>query len=131
MKYLFYSLRPKQWIKNLFIFLPLIFGKKLFVSPANLKTVIAFCLFSLAAGVVYIVNDIIDIEQDKLHPLKCLRPIASGKISIRRAQIAAWILGVFIHCFIFRIEFYFWIGSNRLYYLQFPVFKDIENGRYH
>lgn len=57
MKYLFFALRPKQWTKNLFIFLPLIFGKKLFVFPPNLKVAVAFFLFSLTAGVVYLVND--------------------------------------------------------------------------
>lgn len=107
MKYLFYSLRPKQWIKNFFIFLPLIFGKKLFVFPANLKTVIAFCLFSLAASVVYLVNDIIDIEKDKLHPTKRLRPIASGKVGVRQAQIAASILGVLSIVSSFILNFYF------------------------
>ncbi len=106
-KYLFFSLRPKQWIKNLFIFLPLIFGQKLFVFPANLKTVIAFCLFSLAASVVYLVNDIIDIEKDKIHPTKCLRPIASGKVSIRQATVAAFILGIVSIALSFMLNVYF------------------------
>ena len=77
MKYLFLSLRPKQWIKNLFIFLPLIFCGKLFVYPINVKTIAAFFLFSIASGVAYLVNDIMDYKEDKLHPIKRLRPIAS------------------------------------------------------
>ncbi len=92
MKYLFFALRPKQWIKNLFIFLPLIFGKMLFVFPANLKAVSAFCLFSIIASVGYLLNDIIDAEKDRLHPTKNQRPIASNKISIRQACFAAVIL---------------------------------------
>jgi len=92
-KYLFYALRPKQWIKNFFIFLPLIFGKKLFVYPANAKSVIAFFLFSIAAGVVYIVNDIVDFDKDKLHPTKRLRPIASGKLNIMEAWLGALLIG--------------------------------------
>lgn len=99
MKQLLIALRPKQWIKNLFIFLPLIFGKRLFVSPYDARTVIAFFLFSLTAGVVYLINDIIDVEKDRLHPVKKLRPIASGKISIKQAQITASILGIL--CFFF------------------------------
>lgn len=106
-KYVFFSLRPKQWIKNLFIFLPLIFGQKLFVFPANLKTVIAFCLFSLAASAVYLVNDIIDIEKDKIHPTKRLRPIASGKVSIRQATITAFILGILSIALSFMLNVYF------------------------
>lgn len=92
-KYLFFALRPKQWVKNLFIFLPLVFGKKLFAYPDNLKTLIAFFLFSLVSGVVYLVNDIIDIEKDRLHPSKRLRPIASGKIKIWEAWMCAIVLG--------------------------------------
>lgn len=110
LKYLFLSLRPNQWIKNLFIFLPLIFGKKLFVYPANLKCVIAFFLFSLAAGVVYLINDVVDIEGDKVHPLKRLRPIASGKIGVQAAWVTAFVLGVVSIVFSFLLNKYFgWI----------------------
>lgn len=94
MKYIFFALRPTQWIKNLFIFLPLVFSGKLFESQVYLKILAAFFLFSLAASVAYIFNDICDYEKDKLHPTKRLRPIASGKISIQKAQITAYILGV-------------------------------------
>ncbi len=110
MKYLFCDIRPKHWIKNLFIFLPLIFGKKLFVFPVNVKEVIGFFLFSLAASVAYLINDIIDIEKDKLHPIKRLRPIASGKISIRQAQIAACMLGILSIMLSFALDIYFgWV----------------------
>ena len=106
-KYLFFALRPKQWIKNFFIFLPLIFGKKLFVYPVNLKVMIAFFLFSITSSVVYLINDIIDAEKDKLHPTKRLRPIASGKLKVRDAWIAAAILGaISIACsFLLDIQF--------------------------
>ena len=93
-KYLLLALRPKQWVKNLFIFSPLIFGGKLFIYPANLKTAIAFVLFCLAASVVYLANDLIDLEKDKLHPKKRLRPIASGKVTVDQTKIAALILGI-------------------------------------
>lgn len=94
MKYLFFSLRPKHWIKNFFIFLPLIFGKKLFLFPDNLYALFAFFLFCLAASAVYLTNDIVDIKKDKLHPAKRLRPIASGKVSVRTAQITALMMGL-------------------------------------
>lgn len=94
MKSLLLSLRPKHWVKNLFIFLPLIFGKKLFVSPLNTDTMIAFFIFSIAASAVYLINDIIDYDKDKAHPTKKFRPIASGKTSIRSAMTTAVILCV-------------------------------------
>ncbi len=90
---IFYCLRPKQWVKNGFIFMPLIFGKQLFVYPTNLRTLIAFFLFSLAAGVVYMINDILDIKRDRVHPQKKLRPIASGKVTLPQAWVAVILLG--------------------------------------
>ncbi len=92
MKYLWQSLRPSQWVKNLFIVLPLVFGKKMFVFPADLKVVAAFILFSAASSAAYLVNDLSDIETDKLHPTKRLRPIASGKVSVRTAKTIALVL---------------------------------------
>jgi 4-hydroxybenzoate polyprenyltransferase len=94
MRYIFFSLRPKQWVKNLFIFLPLVFGGMLFTFPENLKTVLAFIIFSLSSGVVYLINDIMDVEQDRLHPIKRLRPIASGKVKLRTAALLAFLLGL-------------------------------------
>ena len=106
-KYLFRSLRPDQWVKNFFIFLPLIFGKKLFVFPINLKIIVAFCSFSLASSVVYLINDITDIKKDKLYPVKHLRAIASGKVSIKQAKITALILIILSIAFSFTLSAYF------------------------
>jgi 4-hydroxybenzoate polyprenyltransferase len=93
MRALFFSLRPQQWVKNFFIFLPLIFGQKLFSFPDNLRTLEAFFLFSLAASAGYLINDIADFEKDKVHSRTRLRPIASGKLSVPKAKAAAWVLG--------------------------------------
>lgn len=113
----FVSLRPQQWIKNLFIFLPLVFGKKLFIFPDNLKSVISFFLFSIAAGVVYLVNDIMDVEKDRQHPTKRLRPVASGILSSQHAWIAAIILGLISTLFSFWLNTYF--GWTIIAYLIF------------
>lgn len=85
-------LRTKQWIKNSFIFMPLVFGQKLFEYPFNLKALYAFFLFSFISSCVYLINDIFDIEKDKSHPVKKHRPIASGLIGKKHAWIIAFIL---------------------------------------
>jgi len=120
MKYLFLALRPKQWIKNLFIFLPLIFGKKLFVFPVNLNVSIAFFLFSIAAGAAYLINDIVDAERDKHHAVKHLRPIASGKISVRLALISTFVLSLLSIGLSFMLNMYF--GLVIIAYLVFNLF---------
>ena len=76
--------RPKQWIKNGFIFVPLFFGGELFQVDALLNGLIAFFAYSFAASSIYCFNDIYDVEADRRHPVKCHRPIASGAISIRQ-----------------------------------------------
>jgi len=79
------SLRPKQWIKNLFVFAPLLFGFKYDDISLIINSTIAFVSFVILSGIIYIFNDILDIEKDKKHPKKKFRPIASGKISIKAA----------------------------------------------
>lgn len=74
-------LRPHQWLKNLFIFLPLFFDRQLTDLDKLLAVVGAFVAYSLAASAIYCFNDIWDVEADRQHPKKCKRPIASGKIS--------------------------------------------------
>jgi 4-hydroxybenzoate polyprenyltransferase len=85
-------MRPYQWIKNLFIFMPLIFGQQLFNLPALLNTTYMFFIFSLTASAVYLVNDIIDLEGDRRHPLKRFRPIPAGKITISQSRNTAFVL---------------------------------------
>jgi 4-hydroxybenzoate polyprenyltransferase len=88
-KYLFKAMRPKQWVKNMFIFAALVFDRKLFDIPSLVRTAQAFLLFCLLASSVYLINDIMDREADKLHPVKKNRPIASGKLSISLAVVTA------------------------------------------
>ena len=82
-------MRPKQWTKNIFIFAALVFDRKLFDLPSLERTVIAFFLFCLLASSVYLINDIMDREADRLHPVKKNRPIASGKLNTKLALIFA------------------------------------------
>lgn len=86
------SIRPQQWTKNLLIFAPLLFSKQLFVYRETLHTVFAFAVFCLISGSVYLLNDLFDLENDKRHPLKCRRPLASGALSPRTARLACAVL---------------------------------------
>jgi len=94
LKYLFFSLRPKHWAKNLFIFLPIIFGKKFLSFIIISRSFFAFLIFSLGASSIYLLNDILDLKEDKLNPLKRLRPIASGRINLNLVKITIPILSI-------------------------------------
>lgn len=85
------SLRPQQWVKNFFIFAALIFSENIFVLPLVFKATLAFAIFCLLSGSLYILNDLKDIEEDKLHPVKSKRPLASGKLKKGEA-VSAFIL---------------------------------------
>ena len=78
-------LRPHQYIKNLFVFAPILFAFS-FTSDNLINTLIAFTLFSLIASSVYVLNDLMDIEEDKVHPKKKFRPTASGDVSTKTAK---------------------------------------------
>ncbi len=85
-------IRVKQWIKNFFLFAPLIFSHHLFDFNYFFITFKAFVSFCLISSVVYIINDIADLEQDKNHPVKKLRPLPSEKISIPIAILVSFVL---------------------------------------
>jgi len=87
------TLRPHQWVKNLFVLVPLVFSKKLLVPDAIGTALAAMGLFCLASGVVYLINDLVDVERDRLHPVKRHRPIAAGDLSVGGARLAAALLG--------------------------------------
>jgi 4-hydroxybenzoate polyprenyltransferase len=93
-KALFNLLRPYQWSKNLLLFGPLVFSKKLFETQLCLELLVGFFLFSLASSSVYIFNDIRDIENDRQHPEKQHRPIASGRVSVPFAMSLSIVLGL-------------------------------------
>jgi len=85
-------LRTKQWLKNFFVFAPLIFARQLFQGESLLITLKAFAAFCLAASVVYIVNDASDIAADRAHPQKKNRPLAAGTVSRAGAGVVLVLL---------------------------------------
>jgi 4-hydroxybenzoate polyprenyltransferase len=88
------SLRPHQWTKNLVVFAAPALSKHLFEREPFQQTVLAFLIFCALSGTVYLLNDVADIERDRLHPRKRLRPIASGALSPRAAVLIALGLGL-------------------------------------
>lgn len=78
-------LRPHQWVKNVFVFAGLIFGRKLFEPGAVVDALLGFLLLSLVSSTIYVFNDIHDRAEDRLHPRKKNRPIAAGRVSVRAA----------------------------------------------
>ena len=101
---LFVSLRPDQWTKNLIVFAALIFAVKLLDPAATAKASAAFLIFCGLSGAVYLINDVADREQDRLHPIKKMRPIASGELSPSTALIAAVVLSAIALAAAFRLR---------------------------
>ena len=86
------SMRPRQWTKNLVVFAALIFSLNLGETDLLLRTTIGFLVFCALSGFVYVLNDLKDREKDRVHPKKRLRPIASGRLSVRDSVIALVVL---------------------------------------
>lgn len=86
------TIRPHQWVKNVFVAAPLVFSHHLLDRVYVVREAIAVLAFCLLAGAVYAFNDVRDVEADRVHPTKCRRPIASGALSERSALIAAGVL---------------------------------------
>jgi 4-hydroxybenzoate polyprenyltransferase len=79
---LFVAMRPRQWTKNLALFIGLVFAQQLFHGTLYVRGILAFITFCLSSSVIYIFNDILDLEKDRQHPLKRFRPLASGRLPV-------------------------------------------------
>ena len=90
------TMRPRQWVKNGLLFIPLIFDEQLTNWPALGRVVAGFVLFCLLSSLIYIINDLVDVEADRKHPIKRLRPIPSGVLSVSTARIASIVLALVV-----------------------------------
>src|SRR5688572_30008658 len=86
------SLRPAQWTKHLLVFAGVLFGQRLADATAVGRSIAAFFIFCALSGAIYLVNDVLDRDRDRLHPLKSRRPIASGQLSVATVLSAAGLL---------------------------------------
>lgn len=99
-------MRPEQWVKNLFVFIPLFFNRTLLDWQYLLPTLVAFAAFCFISSSIYCLNDIRDVDRDRAHPKKCHRPIASGRVSIAEG----WAL--MLLCIAMSVVITFYAGSN-------------------
>lgn len=87
-------IRPQQWIKNGFVLIPMFFGGRLLNVDDAIASVVTFFAFSCAASAIYCFNDIVDVDADRRHPVKCGRPIASGAVSVPTAYALMAVLAL-------------------------------------
>ncbi len=87
-------IRPQQWLKNGFVLIPMFFGGRLLNADDVIASVVTFFTFSFAASAIYCFNDIVDVDADRRHPVKCHRPIASGAVSVPTAYALMAVLAL-------------------------------------
>lgn len=130
--FIFQSMRPGQWTKNLVVFAGLVFSQNLFDRQLAAKSVEAFVVFCLLSGMIYLVNDIADIERDKLHARKKHRPLPSGRLKLSTAVAAsvvgtlaglylAWLVGrefFFVAVVFFALNMVYSFGIKRIVLLD-------------
>jgi len=126
-------MRPVQWVKNVLIFAGLIFSQNFFSAPLFLKSLFAFALFCGISSSVYLLNDVLDLKNDKLHPMKSRRPLASGELSISSGLFLSLILGGMAIVLSFLLErnlglivaVYFFLNLLYSVYLKQMVILDV------
>lgn len=94
--HLWTEMRPAQWVKNLTVLAPLLFAQQFFIPSAFARAVFAFALFCGLSSAVYLLNDVLDYEQDRIHPEKRYRPLAAGHLTRGTVMGASGILLVFV-----------------------------------
>lgn len=124
LKEILLTLRPRQWVKNVVIFAALIFSQNLLYLPLVFRTALAFLVFCLLSGAVYIFNDLMDLDQDRLHPLKRHRPIASGRLSPQTASISLLVIIIIATATAYRLGTPFLIAA--LSYLALFIFYSLK-----
>lgn len=100
-------IRVHQWVKNIFVFVPILFSLHIFEEDYLLTTIFAFFVFCLASSAIYVINDLVDIDADRSHPLKKNRPLPSGAISKSAALITAIVLLIIVTWLIFYFNYEF------------------------
>jgi decaprenyl-phosphate phosphoribosyltransferase len=122
------ALRVNQWVKNFVVFTSIVFAGQLFNADLFWRTFIAFLIFCLLSSTSYLLNDIIDFQYDKKHPVKRFRPIASGKISIQTATFLVFVLTILSLIFSLFVSIQFFAIS--LFFILLHFFYSLYLKRY-
>lgn len=99
--------RPKQWLKNLFVFAPILFAGQMMNFDLVLMSMLAFVAFSFTSSIVYIINDIVDRDADRIHKKKRFRPIASGEVNVKEALIFALFFAIVVILILLKLNIIF------------------------
>ncbi|MGQ9483178.1 decaprenyl-phosphate phosphoribosyltransferase [Chloroflexus sp.] len=121
------TMRPRQWIKNIFVFAAIAFseGRLWYTEPVQLLRVIgAFIAFCMAASAIYLINDLVDIEKDRAHPRKRHRPLAAGILSPTLAMVTAAILIIAV------FPFAFWLDGDLDFMLVLAIYIAVQGFLY-
>ena len=114
LKYIILSMRPQHWVKNVFLFAGILFSQNLYNLVLLIKVFEGFLLFCIAASSIYILNDAMDAEKDRLHPEKKNRPLASGLLNIQSGTYNSFFHGGFMRCRRLLFEQFIWRHSHLL-----------------
>jgi|CXWL01.1.fsa_nt_gi 4-hydroxybenzoate polyprenyltransferase len=117
-------LRPQQWVKNVFVLIPLLFSRKFFDVNSLEQAGAAFFVFILASASVYVLNDLLDYSKDRLHPDKKHRPIASGKVSPGQAFVlwSVLVLATLVSAAVFSFSFLLIVIGYMLMTMAYSLF---------
>ncbi len=116
-------IRAKHWLKNALVFLPVFFSINILNLNYLAKCLLAFVVFCFASSIVYVLNDMSDIEKDRLHPIKKNRPLASGAISLNQAKMTILILGIFMII----IMSFFYNSTKNIFTILIPLIYILLN----
>lgn len=131
-KHLYYVLkllRPRQWIKNLALFAAIVFGGQLFETDALLNVILGLTSFCFLSSSTYIINDLVDLKKDRLHPFKKARPIAAGKVQVQEAVfifLVIIVVALFLAQSVGEAFFFFCLLYLAIQLLYSFIFKSIE-----
>jgi len=124
---IFKTLRPKQWTKNGIVFAALVFDIKLFQFEPFIKTIFGFILLCLISGTVYLINDLVDVEKDRQHPIKKNRPIPTGQVPFGVAVVTAIILSTLCLPLSFLLDVNFGFIATGYWLLQIAYSLILKN----
>ena len=123
------EMRPKQWVKNAVIYAPLVFDRQLSDPSAILRTTAGFFIFCLLSGMVYTINDISDVEVDKIHPKKRKRPIAAGDLPVPIAVGMVIVMGLIVFPLSYLLSPFFFLISL-IYFLLNLAYSEYGNASF-